>query len=179
MAVMDGMKTIALLRHAKSDWDAGSSSDFDRPLSVRGKLAASTMGRFIQREGAVYKKALVSPARRCVETFETACEELERPPEMALEDQIYLASAGNLLQLLQEQDDDFDSLMVVGHNPGLTFLALELIKRDEALLDRDRIAAKFPTAAFVQMECAVDRWADLGNAACHLDKRRYPVEEMI
>ncbi len=58
------MKKLTLIRHAKSDWDAGAPSDFDRPLSKRGRKAASAMGRFIRREAGRYDHVLVSPARR-------------------------------------------------------------------------------------------------------------------
>ncbi len=172
------MKTIALLRHAKSDWDIGTPSDFDRPLSDRGRLAARAMGRFIRRECGQYAKALVSPARRCRETFSIVCAEFEAPPEAEFKDSIYLASAGNLLDLVQGQPDDCERLLMVGHNPGLTYLALELIRQDDSASERERIAEKFPTAAFVQLECDVDRWTELGRSACRLERRRYPVEEL-
>lgn len=173
------MKTIALLRHAKSDWDAGASSDFDRPLSKRGRAAASAMGRFIRRECGGYDHVLVSPARRCRETWDGVCEACEDRPNVELVDAIYLANAGNLLELLREQDDSSNRLLIVGHNPGLTYLALELIREDDAQEERERIAQKFPTAAFVELECEIDRWADLKTAACRLERRRYPVEEKI
>ena len=56
--------------------------------------------------------------------------------------------------------------------------ALELIREDAAAVERERIAEKFPTGAYVQLSCEVDRWADLGKAACKLEVRRYPVEEL-
>ncbi len=173
------MKTIALLRHAKSDWDVDAPSDFDRPLNERGRLAAGAMGRFIKRECGEFAQALVSPARRCRETFDQVCAELGDAPATRFDERIYLASVGNLLELVHEQDDDFDRLLMIGHNPGLTYLVLELIRQDEAVLERERIAEKFPTAAFVQLQCDVERWADLGKSACRLNKRRYPVEELV
>lgn len=171
------MKRLALLRHAKSDWDAGASSDFDRPISDRGRNAAGAMGRYIKRECGEYSRAIVSPARRCRETFETVCGEFDHPPEAVFEDRIYLASSSALLELVQAQDDDCDDLLVVGHNPGLTYLALELIRADAEAPERDRIAEKFPTAAFVQFDCDIAHWADLGTASCDLKRRRYPIEE--
>ncbi len=172
------MKTIALLRHAKSDWNTGAASDFDRPLSERGREAATAMGRYIAREGGEYDRALVSPARRCRETYDIVSGELGHAPDLVFEDGIYLASPDGLLGLLQEQAEDCDRLLMVGHNPGLTFLALDLIRQDIAASERERIAEKFPTAAFVQLECEVAGWAELGTAGCRLKMRRYPVEEM-
>lgn len=137
------------------------------------------MGRYIERECREFDRILVSSARRCRETCEMVYAELDNLPEIAFEEHIYLASAGNLLELVQAQDDGLDRLLIIGHNPGLTYLALDLIRQDEGPQERERIAEKFPTAAFVQLECAVTRWADLGTAACRLEKRRYPAEEVI
>ena len=173
-----GMKRLALLRHAKSDWDAGASSDFDRPICDEGRTAAQAMGRYIKHSCGEYRHALVSPARRCCETFDAVCCEFDEAPEKVLEDRIYLASAGTLLELVQAQDDGFDELLLVGHNPGLTFLALDLIRLDDNVADRERIAAKFPTAGFVQLECDVSHWSEVCSSGCDLKLRRYPIEEL-
>lgn len=172
------MKTVALLRHAKSDWDAGAPSDFDRPLSRRGIVAARKMGEYMRRACGDFDRALVSPARRCRETFDEVNAAYGGSLTAHFEERIYLASAGDLLDLVQAQDDSFGRLLLIGHNPGLTYLALELIREDAAAVERERIAEKFPTAAYVQLACEVDRWGDLGKAACKLEVRRYPVEEM-
>ena len=172
------MKRIALLRHAKSDWDAGASSDFDRPLSEEGRAAATAMGRYIHRACGEFTHALVSPARRCRETFEAACEEYRHAPDTLFEDSLYLASSGTLLNLLQSQDDSWDDVLLVGHNPGLTFLTLDLIRPGENVEDRERIAAKFPTAGFVELACDVEHWGQVCSASCTLKLRRYPIEEV-
>lgn len=172
------MKTLALLRHAKSDWDAGAPSDFDRPLSRRGIEAAAKMGEYMRRERGEFERALVSPARRCRETFNQVNAGYGGSLSPQFEERIYLASAGDLLDLVQAQDDAFSRLLLIGHNPGLTYLALELIREDATAVERERIAEKFPTGAYVQLSCEVDRWADLGKAACKLEVRRYPVEEL-
>lgn len=171
------MKNIALLRHAKSEWDIGTPSDFDRPISEKGRLNAELMGRYIKRECGEYTHALVSTARRCRETFAVVSDQFDQAPEAVFDERIYLASAGNLLELVQEQGDDFNDLLIVGHNPGLTYFALDLIRQDDAVIERERIAEKFPTSAFVKLECDVEKWADLGTAACSLTTRRYPIDE--
>ncbi len=154
------MKTLYLLRHAKSHWGDPGLDDHARPLDGRGERAAAVMGvHFAQRE---YQPSLVlcSSARRTRETLDLLLPHLPVRPELLIERRIYLASGGQLLARLQEVDDETSQLLLIGHNPGIADLAQGLAgsgPRDPLR----RMAAKFPTAALSVCELDLDRWRDL------------------
>ncbi|HYI65115.1 MAG TPA: histidine phosphatase family protein [Allosphingosinicella sp.] len=151
------MKTLILLRHAKSSWDDPSVSDFARPLNPRGAEAARAMGRAMRDLGLTADRVLASPAVRVVQTLEGLGEALG-PIAPIFDERVYLASAPTLLDMIRAADDLDERLMVVGHNPGLAELALQLA-RGGAL--RDRIAVKYPTGALAEIAFEVERWCDV------------------
>ena len=116
------MKILFLVRHAKSSWKhADELSDVERPLNKRGERDAPFMGELLLRKGILPDMLVSSPALRALSTakeFANTFEYLESKIEV--EDRLYLASAGALLGVIQNFDNDFDSIMVFGHNPGLT-----------------------------------------------------------
>lgn len=141
------MRTLLLLRHAKSSWDDHGLADYDRPLAKRGLKAAPRMGEEIGRLGLRPTLIICSGAKRTRQTLELAVAAMggERP-QVAFDDAIYMASPAALLTLIRQQPPgaDTDPLMIVGHNPGLEELAQELVGSGEAQL-RGRLASKFPT----------------------------------
>jgi phosphohistidine phosphatase len=161
------MKRLTLVRHAKSSWAAPAAPDRDRVLTDRGERDARMMGRRLVARKARPSLIISSPATRTVATARSIAAALSYPSEfLQLEDQAYLASLGDLLELIGTQRDDFSDLMIVGHNPGLTDLANQLLP--ELALDN------LPTCGIVAIEVDVDRWGQLLEGHARLAYYDYP-----
>lgn len=161
------MKTLYLLRHAKSDWGSPGLDDHDRPLAARGERAAAVVGvHFAQQQ---YQPSLVlcSSARRTRQTLEALLPHLPGSPELVVEERIYLASSGQLLARLQEVDDGQTGVLLIGHNPGIAELAQALPGSGERASSR-RLAARFPTGATAVSEFDLERWRDLAPGSGRL-----------
>jgi phosphohistidine phosphatase len=118
------MKTLTLLRHAKSSWKDPHLSDRERPLNKRGKRDAPVMGRRILKAGIRPSLIVSSPAVRAWKTAKTVARELNYPREfLQREEDLYLASLDDLIDVVAAQDQGFNSLMLVAHNPGMTDFA--------------------------------------------------------
>jgi phosphohistidine phosphatase len=150
------MKTLGLLRHAKSDWNDMSLRDYDRGLNDRGKRGAALMGRHIRAHGVPWDLILASPAERVKRTLEAT--RLEIP--VRWEEQVYLASSDALIELLKGLDGHPTAVLVAGHNPGLQELIFDLVAPENENKLFDKVFEKFPTATFAVLELAIDRWAD-------------------
>jgi phosphohistidine phosphatase len=155
------MKTVTLLRHAKSGWDDPVARDFDRPLNAKGKRAAFRIGEYLRAQRIEFDHIVASPAARVVETLEQIAEGLGETIAPQWDKRVYLASAPSLLDLIQESNDGYDHLMIAGHNPGLEELVLMLVPDDPDDLVRDEIEEKFPTASLARIHFDVDHWADV------------------
>ena len=166
------MKELILFRHAKSSWESPSMSDLDRPLGRRGRRAASQMAGWLAATGYRPDIVLCSVAVRTRETFSFLRESLGNP-EVHFERTLYLASAMRLLQRLRELPGKTRSAMLIGHNPGLQKLALQLMA-DRSAETRARIKTKFPTAALVRFEINAAGWNDLGPETARLLDCVYP-----
>lgn len=156
------MKRLTLLRHAKSGDDGTVARDFDRPLNAKGKRAARAIGRHMRDEALRFDVVLASPATRVAETLQ----EVESGYGAALspqwEKRIYLATSDELLDVVHAAPASADSLLLVGHNPGLEQLALQLVSSTTDGPRRE-IEAKYPTASLAEMTFAVGRWQDVTN----------------
>jgi len=159
------MKTLTVLRHAKSSWDDAVARDFDRPLNARGQRAAVTVGRHMRSEGLTFDHVVASPAVRIVETVE----QVETGYGSALapewDRRIYLASASTLLDVVHELPAGADSALLIGHNPGLEDLVLMLVPDRVGDLLRDSVEEKFPTAALAMITFDTDDWAAIRSSA--------------
>ena len=154
------MKTLTLLRHAKSTWDDPVARDFDRPLNRRGKKAARTVGQEMRAQGLAFDRIVASPATRVVETLAEVAEGYGRPLTAEYDQRVYLASADALLELVRDTDGAVERLLLVGHNPGLEGLALLVTReRDDPL--RGEIAVKYPTGTLAEISLPVERWRDV------------------
>lgn len=131
-------RILILLRHAKSDW-SGSVPDIDRPLAERGTAQAPLAGRWLAGHAGRIDLALVSPARRARETWELASAQLEPLPPARSEDRVYAASADQLLDIVHGVPDTVQTLLLVGHNPGMEQLA-SLLAGEEVVLRTSGIA---------------------------------------
>ncbi|HEX8534495.1 MAG TPA: histidine phosphatase family protein [Allosphingosinicella sp.] len=154
------MKTLTLLRHAKSAWDDPVQRDFDRPLNTRGRRAAQTIGREMRSLGLTFDRIIASPAVRVMETLEDVAKGYGASLDPAFDKRIYLASTDVLLDLVHAAPDDADRLLLVGHNPGLEKLAL-LLTTGEGL--RAELALKYPTATLAEIELPVGRWSEVAE----------------
>jgi phosphohistidine phosphatase len=135
-------KVLLLLRHAKSSWDDPALADHDRPLAARGRKAAQRIGARLRTDKTPVNLVLCSSARRARETVE-----LVAPPgELEIDDRLYGASPGELLQRLRQVPDDVGAVMLVGHNPAMRDLAIELLSGDG-----DQLVGKFPTGALATL----------------------------
>ena len=155
------MKKLTLLRHAKSGWDDPVARDFDRPLNARGRRAAQRIGQYLRAHDLHYDHVVASPAVRVVETIEYLAEGVGETIAPAWDKRIYLASAVSLLDVVHEADDCHDSLLLVGHNPGLEDLVLMMVPDKPGDEARDQIEEKFPTASIAEISFPVDRWEDI------------------
>jgi phosphohistidine phosphatase len=162
------VKTLALFRHAKSDWSDARARDFDRPLNRRGQRGAAAMGQHVREGQWRFDRILASPAVRVAETIEIASRAWGRTFPVEWDRRIYLASSGTLIDLLREVEGDPGTLLMVGHNPGLEDLIFDLVPDDGTCPLRAVVEQKFPTATFAVLECAIDRWADLDNGCARL-----------
>lgn len=143
------MRTLYVLRHAKSDWNAAYGADHERPLNPRGIAAAKTMGRLLAERRELPDRILCSSALRTRQTIELAIAAGDWNRTPILEPALYLASPGTVLDLLCEQPDDVDSLLLVGHQPTCA----DLVRR----LTGDP-PPRFVTAALARVELDVDSW---------------------
>lgn len=152
-------KRLFLVRHAKAE--AGGSSDAKRRLAPRGERDAPEVGRWLQQAGVTSGVALVSPAKRAVQTWELAAEELTRAPRTVLDKRIYEASVDDLLAVINEAPPQARTVVLVGHNPSVEALAGEL---DDGTGDQaagKEMARKFPTSAVAAFE-VTGPWSALG-----------------
>lgn len=163
------MLTLMLLRHAKSSWDDPTLEDIERPLSKRGAKAAPQMGVFMAREKLKPDLVLCSRAVRTQGTLALVLPELGPPtPDVRFEDELYLASASDLLVRIRRIEHTCKRLMIVGHNPGFHGLALALIA-DGARREIAAVATKFPTAALAVLSFRTDAWTDIRPASGRLE----------
>src|SRR5205807_2626112 len=113
------MKTLFILRHAKSSWSEPDLADIERPLNERGRAAAPFMGGLMKRKGFQPSIILSSPAVRAKQTALAVKDAGGLSGELSFDDRIYEASPQGLRQVLSGLDDAYASVMIVGHNPGV------------------------------------------------------------
>jgi phosphohistidine phosphatase len=158
------MKRVYLLRHAKSSWKDRSLADRDRPLARRGRRAAKAMAGHLEAEEIRPDLVLCSPALRTRETLERIEPAFRGDTEVRVDEGLYGASEAGLFDRLRMLPEEIDSVMLIGHNPGLEELGLGLASEGEGLV---RMREKYPTAALATLELPAERWSDIerGSAA--------------
>ncbi len=158
------MKTLLLLRHAKSDWAASGLDDIDRPLAPRGRDAAPCMGRYLSAEGLIPDLVLCSTARRAQETWDLVAPELGQEVPVRISKGLYAVSSAALLAALRRVPDDCDRLLLIGHNPEIEDLAHRLAGTGKAKALAN-LAEKYPTAALAEIRFARDSWAKISEGS--------------
>ena len=153
-------KRLILLRHAKSAWEDQDIADFDRPLSSRGRKAAPVIGAHLARAGYVPDLVLCSSARRALETLDLVVAGWQRQPNVRKQKSLYLAMPREMLKRVQTAGSEVDTVMLVGHNPGIADLANWLCHEGDATM-RDALARKFPTGAVAVIDFDVEDWREV------------------
>lgn len=146
------VKTLLVLRHAKSSWDDPALDDHERPLNARGERDAPRMGRLARKERLPVELIISSDALRARLTARAVADASGYRGEILLDPRLYHASAAEILAVLRSAvEHDIATVMIVGHNPGLEDLVARLTGEPESL----------PTAALAQIALPIDRWPDL------------------
>lgn len=151
------LKTLTLLRHAKSGGNDPATRDFDRPLNPKGRRAAALIGRHLRSLDLAFDHVVASPAVRVVETLAEVAIGYGKPLDAAWDRRIYLASSATLLDLVRELPAGAARVLFVGHNPGLEDLVLDLVPASAGAL-RGVVEAKYPTASVAELTFAVEEW---------------------
>lgn len=159
-------RTLVLLRHAKSAWP-DDVADHDRPLAGRGRRDAPEAGRWLRRHDVAPQVALVSSARRSVQTYDLVAAEIPGAPDPTVTDDAYGASAGDLLDLVRSLRSGVENAIVVAHNPGIGALANILDDESSALPERVRMRHEFPTSALAVFDVP-STWSELDPGAARL-----------
>lgn len=163
------MLTLALLRHAKSSWDEPSLQDFDRPLNARGEAAAPRMGEALRALKIRPDLTICSPSRRTRDTLALAAPKFGKgKPRIVFDERVYLASAAELLRIVRETAAADQTVLLIGHNPGMENFALKLASDGESG-DIARMAEKFPTAALAVLRFDADAWSALRPGSGRLE----------
>jgi phosphohistidine phosphatase len=137
-------RRLIVLRHAKSAWP--DVSDFERPLAPRGRRDGPAAGHWLRDSAYPLDHVICSPARRTRETWDLVVQELDATPPVSYDERVYGAGVNTLLDVVCEAPAEVETLLLVGHNPGLQELTLALA--GEASGDAlERAMEKFPTSA--------------------------------
>lgn len=155
------MHTLYLVRHAKSSRTDPTLLDQARPLAPRGRRDAKRIAQHLARLGIEPELVLCSSAERTRETLELMRPALGVTSTVILEAELYAASSDELLERIRVVPEAVRSVMLIGHNPGLQRLALVLAS---AGVERERLEAKFPTAALATLTLANTTWSQLSRA---------------
>lgn len=162
------MKTLLVLRHAKSSWDFPDLSDFERPLNKRGEKAAPFMGELMSSKGLEPDLIVSSPANRAKTTARLAAEAGGFQAPVEFDERIYGAGANTLAYIISEFDDGADTAMIVGHNPGFEELVGALTGEHP----------RFPTAALAVIDLDISVWSETERGKGRLRDLYIPKEEM-
>lgn len=163
------MKTLYILRHAKSSWDKPDIADFDRTLNEAGLNTAPFMGQLIYDRKFQPQSIVSSPAKRAKQTAVLIKETAELTSAIKYDERIYEASPQTLLQVVADADDKYDSMMLVGHNPGIEGFIRFLTGKTEPM----------PTAALAVIDLWVNSWDGIVADSGVLKELIRPKDEMM
>ena len=149
------MKTVLILRHAKSSWDNTYISDHDRPLKKRGRRDAPRMGILLKEQDLIPDLIISSSARRALDTAEAAAESAGYEGPIEVTRVLYHADPDTYIDRLKSLPGDINRVLVVGHNPGMEDLLTELTGARE----------RMPTAALAEVNLQIESWSDIAAEA--------------
>ena len=145
------MKTLLVLRHAKSSWNDPALDDHERPLNTRGRRDGPRMGELVRQYGLIPELVISSDAVRARLTAEAVAEAAHYAGEILLDRHLYMASPADIVSVFRKIAGNAEIVMIVGHNPGLEELVEQLTGEQQDL----------PTAALAQIVLPIDQWRDL------------------
>ncbi len=155
---------LLVLRHAKSAWDTDAASDFHRPLAKRGKKDGPRMGKWLAEQALIPDHVVSSPAKRARQTAVAVCKPLGIAKQAIRQDErIYMGVTGGLLHVLADCPPDAETVMIVGHNPGLE----DLVEYLCGAVDVPADGKMLPTATVAHLEMP-DRWDALAGGSARL-----------
>lgn len=160
------MKTLLLMRHAKSSWKDAGLRDFERPLNERGRKSAPLMGRLLRRRKTLPDLVVSSPAERARETTALVAESAALRAPARFDERIYEATPATLLEVVAQLDETADTALLVGHNPGMEELIASLTGAQE----------RMPTAAVACVALDVEKWSKARAGAGRLEWVARPKE---
>lgn len=160
------MKTLYLVRHAKSSWDFPNLTDFDRPLSARGERDAPKMGQRLADKAIIPDLMVSSPANRAFTTSQVIAKKIGyNLNKIQTMQSVYHASEGTLLKIVQNTYEDVKCLMLFGHNPGFTDFANSLSNED---------IYNIPTCGIVAIKFETNAWSEVNFGSGQLEFFDYP-----
>jgi len=162
------MRTLLLMRHAKSSWDQPGLADLERPLAPRGRLAAPLIARHLRDQGLVPDLVLCSPALRVQETWQLMTPVLGGSVASKTLRSLYPGAPSRLLEALRRLSDEIGTALLIGHNPGLAAFAVALAATGpkKAL---QQMRAKFGTACLAVLACEIAHWRELDAGVGRLE----------
>lgn len=162
-------KTLYIARHGKSSWDFENIADIDRPLSTRGVNNAYTMANRLKAKGMIPELLLSSPASRALHTAIIYIRTLDLPWEsLKINERIYFDSANEILETIENTEDQYSSMMVIGHNPAFTELANRLLQHP---------VDNIPTAGIVTIIFPTDQWMSIRKVKTEKEDFDYPKKQ--
>ncbi|MGH8489777.1 MAG: SixA phosphatase family protein [Gammaproteobacteria bacterium] len=171
MTAARAARRLLVMRHAKSDWDRGPGSDFDRPLAKRGERDAPRMGRWLREQALIPDRVVSSPAARARQTCLLVCEVLGiKKGQIHWEPEIYAAEVTTLLNVLARCPEKTQRLLLVGHNPSLEDLVAYLAAGTGAVPAGEKL---MPTGAVVGIRLP-ESWAGLKPGCGDIETRMVP-----
>ena len=147
------MRTLYLLRHAKSSWKDDSLPDFERPLAGRGRRSCETIADLIRSEQIEFDLLLSSTAVRARETIERVRQHAKLRTELRFDERIYEATADRLLEVINQIESDRKTVLLIGHNPGFEDL-LQLLTNE---------LQPVPTACLAKVKMKISKWSEAGE----------------
>lgn len=153
-------KQLIMIRHAKSDWSLPAIDDFERPLAGRGIVDCAKIGQWLAAQGCSVDCVISSSALRAWQTTEAIAYSLGiSRQKIQYDGKLYLADSDDMLKIIRKQADNCDTLLLVGHNPGMDQLLIELTAHKLKLTENGKLL----TTASVAMLSIPDDWKNLAT----------------
>src|SRR4030095_884547 len=147
------MRTLYLLRHAKSSWKNDVWSEFERRLAGRGRKASETIGRFLKEKEITFDLVLCSPAVRARETTDLVLRSAKLRADVRYDERIYEATPGRLIDVISQIENEYKAVVLVGHNPGMAELLQVVTGQTE----------EFPTATLAKIVFKNSKWTEVAT----------------
>ncbi|HJY64294.1 MAG TPA: histidine phosphatase family protein [Ignavibacteria bacterium] len=165
------MKSLYLVRHAKSSWDDPGLSDLERPLNKRGKTDSPAMGKLLYKQNDIPELMISSNAKRAFSTAKRIAKELDYPvKKIIVNDKLYMADIDDFINVIHSRNEEIDKLMLFGHNYGITYFANYISDAD---IDN------IPTCGIVRIDFDFNSWKEIENKKGKLIFFEYPKKHKI